>query len=152
MLDEWKLSLSKNLRALREARNFSIEALAEASGVGNATIADIENGRVGSTGPGCATLIRLAVALQSSPDVLLGFGSPAIGGEALIDTEAIEAIENASSLEDLEALRRPSGWRYGLQVTDRFKWATLSELSEVEQRCNARIAELYLEKKRRGKG
>lgn len=60
--------LAENVRRLRVERGWSQQMLAEAVGVTQGAISQIENG---STGPRMATLERLAVALNVEPASLL---------------------------------------------------------------------------------
>lgn len=147
VIDSWKAQLAAELRTRREALGLSLDKLAEAAGVGKATVADLESQRGGDQGPGVFTLRKIAEALQTTVGALCG-DPVTIAGKALIDQGTVDAIEAAKSVGDVKALEE-RGWRYGLILSDRFKWASPEELAEVEQRCNARIADLVW--KRRGK-
>lgn len=147
VIDSWKAQLAAELRTRREALGLSLDQLAEAAGVGKATVADLENQRGGEQGPGVFTLRKIAEALQTTVGALCG-DPVTIVGKGLIDERIVERIEAANSLDDLEDLADDEGWRPGLVLHDRFKWASPEEVIEVEHRCNARIAALA--KKRRG--
>ena len=59
------------LKALREAKSLSQEALAKMAGVSHSAIAKCEGGK---TKPGADTLDKLAVALEATSDYLYGRG------------------------------------------------------------------------------
>jgi transcriptional regulator with XRE-family HTH domain len=62
--------LAQRLRKIREECGLSIYALWKLSGVGVATISEIESGK--NTSPGLVTMVKLADVLNVSLDTLAG--------------------------------------------------------------------------------
>jgi XRE family transcriptional regulator, fatty acid utilization regulator len=67
--------LGANVKKARDARGMTQLQLAAAAGLGIATISDLERGQI--TDPQLSTLEKLAGALGTSVDALLGNAEPA---------------------------------------------------------------------------
>jgi len=68
-------ALARNVRALRQGKNLTLDALATQAGISKGMLVHIEQGR---TNPSLATLCRLANALGVSLPHLLDVGMPAV--------------------------------------------------------------------------
>lgn len=94
-------ALATNLARSRKARNLSQEQLAEAAGVGVDTVGRIERGERRTTRP--ATVAKLAAALDTSSDALLGLSTDVVVDHQLDLMGLRRAVTATSSIPGLDA-------------------------------------------------
>lgn len=97
------MNLAKNLRRLRLERGLTQSALAEALGVSDRAVSRWERG---TASPDVTLLARLALALDTSADALLGVDPIKIQSDILRTTEECTALLNQGRAEEAVALLR----------------------------------------------
>jgi transcriptional regulator with XRE-family HTH domain len=120
MTDSPASRIAANLRTLREARGFSVVALAERSGVGRATLTNLEAGR---GNPTIDTLYALADALGAALGDLIG--EPARTRVEVVRAGHGTRVEGAVSA----------------RLLDRVRGQRLAEFYEVDFATTARHAD-----------
>lgn len=110
-------TIGENLRRLRQARGFTQEQLAEASGVSRPTITNIEIGK--SAAPSSKTLATLAQALNVDPSELSRLTAPEVpaANDGRISLTAFLSlarglldVDDVRLLERLRTRLRPEGF------------------------------------------
>ncbi len=95
-----EVNVGRCLRELREARNLSIRALAEKSGLNVNTLSLIENNK---TSPSVSTLQRIAVALEAPITAFFETGAPPQSIAHIKANARPQAVFAHGTLEDLGA-------------------------------------------------
>ncbi|MEA2451508.1 MAG: hypothetical protein QOG04_218 [Actinomycetota bacterium] len=90
-----ELDLGRKVRELREARGLSLKALAEAAGVSESFVSQVERG---VANPSVASLRRLAQALDASVGSL--FQGPKTGGRVVRSNERASLVHPRRGWED----------------------------------------------------
>lgn len=144
--DDMRQRLADRLRMHRERCGLSREQLAASAGVRVDYIRDLENVRGGEAGPGAFLLAKIARALKTPMDNLVGDGEQNFEGFGLLDLDAVAVIEGAKSKADLEKILWPARYRFGVGLSSNCKIVTDEELCAVEARCNAKILEILQRK------
>lgn len=98
-----KATLAKNLILARTAKEMTQDAVAEASGLSRATIAQIESG---DSDPHLSTIIDLARALETSPLLLLLHEQELTALINVAREAQSELLQNRVSNKDVEMMRR----------------------------------------------
>lgn len=124
------VSTGERIRERRKYRRWSLNKLAQLAGVSQGYLSDVENGKVAS--PSASVLIKLAAALETSVDYLLGRTDD----------------PSPPSLSDVDIIRAdmplpPLGW-------DELSEEEKEEVRDITRRFEETIIADILRKKKRG--
>lgn len=89
--------IGKNIKKFREGKGWSLSKLKNESGVGYATLHDIENGKTQTLNS--KNLEKISIALEKTPDELMGIDYEVIEVEVRDLISTINAIFESDELE-----------------------------------------------------
>lgn len=141
--------LAARTRQRREALGLTREQVAEIAGVSSGYVRDIELAAGAEFGPGVLALARVATALQTTIDALIGAEPRTLDGFGMVDDAKVKTLLAAKCYDDLKPLWWPGKYRYGIEFTASDRIVPAEELRAIETRCNAHLAVIQaLEKER----